>query len=178
MTLFFVTGNKKKVAEVKAMGLDVEQLGIELPEIQELDAHKIIAGKLHEARTHHQGAFIVEDTSLYIDALQGLPGPFIKWFLQTVGDAGLYKMTEAFGSFSATAKTIIGYSDEQGNIAFFEGEIQGQIIAPRGISRFGWDAIFVPDGHEKTFAEMTDEEKNTMSMRRLAVDKLTTYLGA
>lgn len=120
MTLYFITGNKSKLLEVQSMLEGVEALDIDLPEIQELDAHKIIKAKLEEAQKHHTGEFIVEDTSLYFEVLNGLPGPFIKWFLQTVGNDGLYKIAESFGNFKAEAKTIIGYSDSGGGINFFE----------------------------------------------------------
>ena len=175
-TLYFITGSKNKFAEVKEILPEVEQLERDLPEIQELDAHKIIAAKLFEARTHHGNTFMVEDTSLYFDAMNGLPGPLIKWFMQTIGNEGLYKMAQAFGNFSARAKTIIGYVDEKGKIEFFEGEVKGKIVEPRGETTFGWDPIFQPEGYDKTFAEMSAEEKNTISMRRIAAEKLRAYL--
>lgn len=175
MTLYFLTGNKKKLAEIQSILGNVEALDIDLPEIQELDAHKIIAAKLKEAQKHHKGEFIVEDTSLYLDGLNGLPGPLIKWFLQTVNNEGLYKMAESFGNFNCKAKTIIGYSDANGNIEFFEGNINGILVAPRG-EGFGWDPIFQPEGYTKTFGELTPEEKNSFSMRKIAAEKLKEYL--
>lgn len=157
----------------------IEQLEMDLPEIQELDAHKIIASKLFEARTalRHGSSFIVEDTSLYFDGLNGLPGPFIKWFLQTIGDKGLYKLAQSFGNFNCVAKTIIGYTDEKGTIEFFEGETRGTVVEPKVEAKFGWDAIFLPEGSDKTYAELTFEEKNEISQRRKAVEKLKNYLG-
>lgn len=97
MPLQFITGSKDKFAEVKAIVGDVEQLTIDLPEIQEIDSKKIIEAKLHAAREHHAGAYVVEDTSLSFDGMNGLPGPLIKWFLKTIGNDGLYKLAIAFG---------------------------------------------------------------------------------
>lgn len=171
MSLYFITGNKGKLAEVQSILGNVEGLDIDLPEIQELDAHKIIQAKLEEAQKHQKGEFIVEDTSLYFESLNGLPGPLIKWFMKTVGNDGLYKMAESFGNFNAEAKTIIGYSDSQNNIQFFEGNIKGTIVSPRG-EGFGWDPIFQPDGYSKTFGELSAEEKNSFSMRKIALEKL------
>lgn len=156
---------------------DVEQLDIDLPEIQEIDAHKIIRAKLEEALKHKKEAFMVEDTSLYFDALSGLPGPLIKWFMKTVGNEGLFKMAEAFGNYGAEAKTIIGYTDGSGDIQFFEGSVRGTIVVPRGETNFGWDPIFQPEGKDKTFAELTAEEKNAFSMRKLAAEKLKAHLS-
>ncbi len=96
MAIFFITGNKNKLAEVQAMIPNVEQLELDLPELQEIDAHEIIKAKLQEALKVHDGELIVEDTSLYLDALNGLPGPLIKWFVKTIGVDGLYKIAEKF----------------------------------------------------------------------------------
>ena len=171
MSLYFITGNKGKLAEVQSILGNVEVLDVDLPEIQELDAHKIIKAKLEEAQKHQKGEFIVEDTSLYFEAMKGLPGPLIKWFMKTIGNDGLYKMIEPFGNFNAETKTIIGYSNSKGEIQFFEGSIKGTIVAPRG-EGFGWDPIFQPEGYDKTFGELSAEEKNSFSMRKIAVEKL------
>ncbi len=176
MALFFITGNKNKLAEIQAMIPNVEQLELDLPELQEIDAHEIIKAKLHEARKHHDGEFIVEDTSLYFEGLNGLPGPLIKWFLQSLGHDGLTGLANKIDNTKATAKTIIGYSKDNDSIEFFEGAVEGKIVSSRGEVRFGWDSIFLPDGYEKTYAEMLPEEKNSMSHRHKAVTKLSEHL--
>ena len=176
MTLYFVTGNKNKLSEVKAIFDNVEQLDIDLPEIQDMDAKNIIRAKLIEALNHKEGEFIVEDTSLYLDCLKGLPGPFIKWFLKAIGNEGLANLAEKLSNSKAEAKTIIGYAKNRDEIEFFEGSIFGKIVVQTGVSGFGWDPIFQPDGFDKTFAEMTAEEKNQVSMRKIAVEGLKEFL--
>jgi non-canonical purine NTP pyrophosphatase (RdgB/HAM1 family) len=173
MTLYFITGNKNKLAEIKALIPEVEQIQLDLHEIQEMDAHKIIREKIKEAFAHKKGRFIVEDTSLYIDKLKGLPGPLVKWFEETIGIQGIADL--ATGSKTA-AKTLIGYAESPTAIHFFEGELSGKIVQPRGANGFGWDKIFQPEGHNKTLAEMTAEEKNQISMRRMALNKLKEFL--
>ena len=173
----FITCNQNKFDEVKAVFPELEKLDIDLPEIQEIDAREIIKAKLLEAFNHREGEFIVEDTSLYLDCLNGLPGPLIKWFLKTIGNEGLADIAEKMANDKATAKTIIGYAKNKDDIHFFEGVVVGKIIKPRGETTFGWDTIFIPDGHTKTFAEMDREEKNEISMRRLAVNKLKEFLN-
>ena len=175
MALYFITGNKNKFEEVKAILGNIEQLDIDLPEIQDIDAKNIIRAKLLEALSHKDGEFIVEDTSLYLDCLKGLPGPLIKWFLKTIGNEGLANLAEKLSNNSAEAKTIIGYAKNRDEIKFFEGVIPGKIVAPTGVSGFGWDTIFQPEGFDKTFAEMTTEEKNRVSMRKIAVEKLKEF---
>ncbi len=174
--IFFITGNKNKFREAKSIIPELEQLDIDLPEIQSIDAKEIIRSKLLEALKHKKAEFIVEDTSLYFDCLNGLPGPLIKWFMKTIGNEGLYKIAETFGNYNAEAKTIIGYFKD--NIYFFEGSIKGKIVAPSSGNGFGWDPIFKPEGSTKTFAEMTQEEKNSISMRRIALNKLKEFLDA
>ncbi len=175
MTLYFLTGNKNKLKEVQTILPEVQGLDIDLPEIQELDAHKIIEEKLREARKVHSGEFFCEDTSLYIECLNGLPGPLIKWFLQSLGNGGIYELVKSNKNHKVIVKTVIGYTNGK-DILFFEGEAVGEIVAPRGKTNFGWDPLFQPHGHTKTFAEMSAEEKNKFSMRRKALEKLKEFL--
>ncbi|VVB79154.1 Non-canonical purine NTP pyrophosphatase [uncultured archaeon] len=178
MKIYFITGNKNKFAEVKHMLPEIEQLELDLEEIQEFDAHKVIQAKIQEAFKHHKSgdAFIIEDTSLYLDGLNGLPGPLIKWFMQRLKVEGIFDIVEKIGNFGAEAKTIIGYAESPEKIHFFEGSVKGKIVPPSGPTNFGWDPIFKPIGSEKTFQQMAKEEKNVMSMRRIAVEKLKEFL--
>lgn len=175
MSLYFITGSKHKVAEIKACIPDIEQLEIELEEIQGLDPHTVLAHKLREAQKRHSGACIVEDTSLYIDGMNGLPGPLIKWFFEALDVDGLARLAQMYGG-TAMAKTLIGYADETGSVEFFEGDLRGHIVEPRGENTFGWNTIFVPEGYDKTFAEIGFEEKSKISMRAKAAQKLKKYL--
>jgi inosine triphosphate pyrophosphatase len=174
---YFITGNQNKLAEAKTILGDIEAYGVDLPEIQEIDAHVIIREKLKEALKHKDGEFIVEDTSLYFEALNGLPGPLIKWFMKTIGNDGLYNLATKLGNNNATAKTLIGYAKNPDEIEFFEGVIEGIIVEPSGGTNFGWDPIFKPNGYERTFAQMGASEKNLISMRKIALEKLRDYLG-
>jgi len=177
MTIYFITGNKNKFQEANdILNTDLEQIDIDLTEIQELDAKMVIKAKLLEAcKLTNKSNFIIEDTSLYLEGLNNMPGPLIKWFLKSVGNDGLYKMAQTFNNFKASAVTYIGYlkSDE---IKFFKGEIKGTIVKPKGENGFGWDKIFIPEGFDKTFAQMTDDEKNSLSMRKLAFEELKKEL--
>jgi len=175
--LYFITGNINKFKEVKAMIPDVEQLDIDLVEIQELDEHKVIEHKLLEAMSHHDGKFIVEDTSLYLDCLHGLPGPYIKWFLQTIGNDGLVDITKKFNNNRAYVKVIFGCARDSKTIKYFKGEVKGRIVPVRVKSGFGWDDIFVPSGYTQTYTQMGKEEKNKISMRTIALTKLKEFLN-
>jgi len=172
----FVTGNKGKFDEASKIITNLEQKDIDLIEIQSLNPEEIIKAKLDEAKKYIQGNIIVEDGGLYIDSLNGLPGPLIKWFMKSLDNEGLYKITESCENKKAEAKVIIGVSFDYRDIKFFEGSISGIIVSPRGENGFGWDKIFQPDGFNKTFAEMTLDEKNEISMRKIAFKKLKEYL--
>jgi len=176
MSKYFITGNKNKFEEVQAILPEIKQIDIDLPEIQEIDAKEIIKEKLLEALKHQKGEFIVEDTSLYFKCLNNLPGPLIKWFMQTMGNEGLYDLANKLGNTGVEAKTIIGYAKNSEEIYYFEGSLKGNLVKPRGDTNFGWDPIFQPEGYDKSLAELSKEEKNEISMRRLALNKLKEHL--
>lgn len=167
--LYFITGNKNKYQEFQdILGKEnVQQLEIDLPELQEIDAHKIIRHKLQEALKHHTGPLLIEDTSLYMECLWGkLPWPLIKWFLQEIKNEWLYELAKKYNNFKARATVRIGYAKNADEIAFFEGSVEGTIVEPVYTTDFWRDAIFHPDGYDKPYGAMSKEEKNKISMRR------------
>jgi len=176
MSLYFLTGNKGKLAGARIVFPYIEAIDIDLPEIQSLDPHVIIKDKLRAGLEHHNGELVVEDTSVYIDSLNGLPGPLIKWFLEALDNKGLAELALKYNDHAATVKTIIGYANGSNSTVFFEGEQKGQIVTPRGNNGFGWNPIFQPTGNNKTFAEMDDNERSKFSMRTKAFLKLKEYL--
>lgn len=176
MAIKFITANKNKFLEIKSIISGLSQLDLDLPEIQSLDVKEIIECKLKAAEKHRKDGYVVEDTCLYLDALQGLPGPLIKWFIESIGNKGLYKVAKCYNNFSAKAQVVIGYSDEKGAVKYFEGVQKGTIVKPRGNLGWGWDPIFLPEGFDKTYGEMAPEEKYSISMRKLATDKLRRFL--
>lgn len=175
MKIIFITGNTGKFNEASQIIPEIVQQDVDLDEVQSVDPKIVIGKKLEEAKKILQGGIVVEDTSLYLEALNGLPGPLIKWFMKTIGNEGLVKIANSFGNNRATAKVVIGFSNGS-DVNFFEGAIEGKIVEPRGNNGFGWDPIFEPEGGDKTFAEMNSEEKNKISMRKIAFEKLKNFL--
>lgn len=179
--LFFITGNQNKfseVAQILSPNIEVEQLDIDLPEIQSLDPKEIIRAKLKEASAHRSGEFFVEDVSFEIEGLKGLPGPLVKWFIEAIGVQGIFDMAENSGSTKTISRSTIGYAKNHDEIYFFEGIVEGRIVAPRVEAGFQFDRIFIPDGEERTLAEMSQIEKNAISHRFKAVNKLKEFLAA
>ena len=120
-----------------------------------------------------------EDTALEFAALGGMPGPYVKWFMESVGYQGLSQMVANFTETKATAVCTLAICDGVGgDVVLLQGRCEGRVVQPRGDRKFGWDPIFQSDeGGGKTFAEMTMEEKNKISHRSKAVDKLVEYLS-
>jgi len=175
--LYFITGNEGKFKEIQKLLPQVEQLDIDLPETQSLDSYEVLRVKILEAQKYCKDPFFVEDTSFTLAGMNGLPGTLSKWFLKSIGNDGIVKLSLIFGR-EARATSLIGYSDINGKISFFEGVVYGEIVEPSGESSrgFGWDPIFKPRGYEQSFGEMDQDKKNEISMRRLAIEKLREAL--
>ncbi len=176
MSLYFLTGNKGKIAGARIVFRDIQAIDIDLPEIQSLDAHKIIENKLINGLKHQEGGLVVEDTSVYIKCLNGLPGPLIKWFLEALDNDGLATMVQKYDDHTAEVRSIVGYANNINDVYFFEGIQKGKIVTPRGKNGFGWNPIFQPEGSTKTYAEMSDTERAIFSMRTKAFQKLKNFL--
>eukprot|EP00032_Breviata_anathema_P001826 JZ554158.1.p1 GENE.JZ554158.1~~JZ554158.1.p1 ORF type:complete len:218 (+),score=39.08 JZ554158.1:24-677(+) len=193
----FITGNAGKLREVQAIMAqypDVAQHVVidktdcpDLVEIQEGDFTKMLLYKVNEALKHVPGPILLEDTWLGFDALGGLPGAYIKWFLDRLGPAGLERMLAGFETRTATATCIFAFCEGPGHEpVLFKGETTGTIVPPRGANNFGWDPIFQPDvpaDHPsagdisgRTYAELAPEHKNSLSHRRKALGLVMEYL--
>ncbi|KAF6198946.1 hypothetical protein GE061_006969 [Apolygus lucorum] len=179
----FVTGNAKKLEEVVAiLGSSVPfklvNRKIDLPELQG-DVDDVCKKKCLEAAGIVQGPVIVEDTCLCFEALGGLPGPYIKWFLDKLGPEGLHKMLIGFDEFSAKAICTMAYAEgPDSEVLLFQGVTPGKIVIPRGRRDFGWDACFQPEGYDMTYGELPKEEKNKISHRSKAVQILKNHFDS
>jgi XTP/dITP diphosphohydrolase len=170
----FVTSNVNKVKEFeKILGIKLENKSLELDEIQSTDVSEVTLHKVKQAYELLKKPVIVEDTGLYIDDINGFPGALIKFYMRDVGCAGIC----AYHQLSqARAETVIGYHNGE-TVQLFKGCIKGKISTrPIGSNGFGWDCIFIPEKQHKTFAEMTDIEKNKHSMRCIALNKFKSGL--
>ncbi|XP_047046111.1 inosine triphosphate pyrophosphatase isoform X2 [Lolium rigidum] len=168
----FVTGNAKKLEEVRAIlgsSIPFQSLKLDLPELQG-EPEDISKEKARMAASQVNGPVLVEDTCLCFNALKGLPGPYIKWFLEKIGHDGLNNLLKAYEDKSAYAMCIfsLALGPEEEPITFV-GKTPGKIVPARGPTDFGWDPVFQPDGFEQTYAEMPKSEKNQISHRGRAL---------
>jgi inosine triphosphate pyrophosphatase len=184
-TITFVTGNKKKLEEVKRilggngngnLPFDVTNAKVDLPELQG-DPVDISKEKCSTAAREVGGAVITEDTSLCFRALKGLPGPYIKWFLDSLGLEGLNNLIASSDDKSAYAQTIVAFCPAPGeDVVVFDGRTMGKIVKARGSLEFGWDPVFEPDeGNGLTYAEMSKDQKDAISHRSRAFSQLRDY---
>ena len=178
MTITFITGNPAKAKYLSDyFHIPVTHRKLDLPEIQSLDLREVVEDKTRRAYEAVGSPVLVEDVSVTFHALKRLPGPLIKWFLETLGNEGLCKLLDGYDDRSARAEVMYGYCDG-GEVRVFHGSVEGTIAEhPRGDTNFGWDPVFIPEGHSKTtWAEMTSDEKHATSMRRIALEELGKYL--
>lgn len=185
-TITFVTGNKKKAEEVRRIlssgaadfPFTITNHKIDLPELQGDDPVVIAKEKCTLAVNEVKGAVVTEDTSLCFSALNGLPGPYIKWFLDKNGLDGLNDIIAFSDDKTGYAQTVVAFCPGPGkDVITFDGRTQGKIVRPRGKLDFGWDPIFEPDeGDGLTYAEMDGEQKDSISHRKRAFVKLRDYM--
>jgi inosine triphosphate pyrophosphatase len=181
MKLLFITGNEHKAREAKQIlaGFDVEARALHVHEIQSLDPKVIIREKLEEARKQvkeQDDVIFVEDVSFWVGDL-GLPGPLMKFFEETLKPAGIVTFARAFNVDTARAECNIGVLlPGKSEPLFFTGTSEGHLVEPRGSNGFGFDSIFIPEGHTQTFAQMPPEEKHAISHRSRALAQLAEFL--
>ena len=157
--------------------IEIRQVKIDLPELQGYP-EEIVKDKLKYALNSKAkgNPILVEDTSLCFNSYGGLPGAYIKYFLNNIKPQGLYKMICAFDDHSAYAQSIFGLQkNKKGGPILFIGKTEGEIVEPRGSFDFGWDPCFLPKGFNKTYGEMSKDEKNEISHRGKSVNAMIKF---
>ncbi len=166
--LRFVTGNADKFREVRAIlrgyGIEVEWASIDVPELQFNDISVIAAFKALEAAKVLKGEVLVEDAGLFIDALNGFPGPFSSYVFATIGCEGILKLLRDVRRRGARFVSVIAYVDRRLKVRLFRGVTRGRIAHEIRGGGWGFDPIFIPRGYAKTYGEL-GEEKNRVSHR-------------
>ena len=171
------TTNSGKVREFERMlQMDLDPVQVDLEEIQALNTESVCRRKARAAYDEIGRAVLVDDTGFELSALNGFPGAFVTWVLEAGGTALLHRMLPPRVEPMAAAVTSIGFADSRG-VHVFTGRIEGRVLPePRGTNGFGFDEVFVPDGAELTFAEMSDTEKDALSPRGVALAALRSHL--
>lgn len=172
-----VTRNPNKLKELQTMfpGREMTSAAVEIPEIQSLGLEEIVRAKVRAAFDAVGGPVIIEDVSFEISALNGMPGPFVKWWAKTAGYEPALIVCEATGDWAAKATCGAAYFDGE-RLEYVEGIVTGRLAARAGDSTFGFDPYFVPDGYDETFGQLGIEVKNKISHRALAMRLLNERL--
>jgi len=163
------TQNPHKAREIgEILGVEVEMVNVDIPELQGLNFEEIVKQKAELAYKELQEPVLVEDSGLVFNSWNGLPGPLVKWFEESVKLEGMVDMLT--GDRAAEAVCALAMFDgETAHVVV--GREPGRIShAVRGDNGFGWDKIFIKQGQERTNAEMSAMEKHETSHRRKACD--------
>lgn len=186
--LVFATNNAHKLAEVRAMiGEDFEILSLndigchaDIPETADtLQGNAVMKARF--VRDNYGLDCFADDSGLEVEALGGAPGVHSARYATDGHDhraniAKLLREMDGQGDRRARFRTVIALMTDAGTLCF-EGEVRGEIMTEEhGTNGFGYDPVFRPEGHEETFAEKTDDEKNAISHRAMAVAKLVAHL--
>ena len=182
--VFFATGNIHKFNEARSllspMGFAVAMLRVKGDEIQSDSLRAIAQKSVENAFRQTKLPIFVEDAGLFIDALDGFPGPYAAYAFKTIHNRGVLRLMDGVKNRGATFQSVIVYIDEAlKSPKCFDGESKGEITQnerkPQGNAAFGFDPIFQPEGSSKSFAEMAIEEKNGYSHRAKAIRKFAQW---
>jgi len=179
--LGFVTSNLNKLREaqivVSRYGIELYPLKVRKVEIQSDSLEEIAIYAAKKAFELARKPLVVEDAGLFIDALRGFPGPYSSYVYKTIGVEGVLKLMKGIENRRARFIAVVALAISSTRIEVFRGVVEGTITdEPRGSGGFGFDPIFVPQGHEKTFAEMSTEEKCMISHRARAFEAMARWI--
>jgi XTP/dITP diphosphohydrolase len=187
--LIFATNNHHKLSEIQSLIGDnfviksLQQIGCteDIPETAPTLEGNALLKAQYVYNTFGKNCF-ADDTGLEIESLDGRPGVFSARYATDGHDfeANIDKVLEELTEVKnrkARFRTVIALILD-GSVHYFEGIVTGEIISERkGIKGFGYDPVFLPDGYDRTFAEMPLPEKNKISHRARAVNKLVDFLN-
>jgi len=173
----FVTSNSHKYEEVEALfrskNIELSWIKMKYEEIQADDNEIICRDSCMKLEKQLESPFFIDDTGLYIKSLNGFPGPFASYVQDTIGNSRIIEMA---ADSDAYFKTVIGFSIKN-KIYTFAGILNGHISnKAAGENKFGYDPIFIPEGYDRTLAELSTEEKNLISHRGKALNKFLDFL--
>lgn len=172
--LFFASSNNHKYQEAKiildSFGIKLGFFKCNLEEIQSDSLKSIASHKAKHAFSKCKKPVIIEDAGMFIDSLNGFPGPYSSYVFKTIGNKGILDIIN--DRRKAKFVSVIAYCDKK-ILEFFDGKVDGIISKSQKGKGWGYDPIFIPKYAEKTFAELTD--KNKLSHRYKALKKFSNW---
>ena len=175
--LFFASSNEHKFQEAERilanLGMQINLFKTTLEEIQSNNLNDIAEKKAINAYDLIQKPVIIEDDGLFINALDGFPGPYSSYVYDTIGNKGIMDLLENSKVRDAKFVSIIAYCDSDCDVKLFESSIPGKISSIIEKGGWGYDPIFIPDGESKTYANVSDKDK--FSHRSAALTKFSNW---
>ncbi len=178
---FFVTSNIHKFNEARLVLAEhrvaTALLKVKKVEVQDDNVENIAKASALDAVKKCKLPIIVEDAGLFVEALNGFPGPYSSHVYRTIGTKGILKLMENVEKRDAYFQSVVAFSSPEELPKCFHGKVEGKIsLKERGSSGFGFDPIFEPSASpNKTFAEMAMTEKNKYSHRAQALRKFVKW---
>ena len=178
-TINFVTSNKNKVREIKQIlepEIKVNHIELNFPELRSDLSMEIAEMSAEMISKKLNKIVVVEDSGLFINALNEFPGTCSAYIHKRIGLKGILKLMENIDDRSCSYKSAVAYCEPSKKPISFLGEEKGTIAKSiRGNFGFGHDPIFIPENSRKTYGEMKDYDEKKQ-FRRRAVLKLREFL--
>lgn len=181
MRIKVITSNAGKMREyaqaLEGLGLEVFQGSVPYDEVQADTLEEVVSHGMRDLM-REEDSFIIDDSGLFIDHLQGFPGVYSAYALKTLGNKGILRLMEGVEARSARFDCCIGCKLPGMEPFIVSASCHGEILdSAKGDKGFGFDPIFTSDG-VRSFSELDMEEKNRISHRGLAVKKLVERIRA
>ncbi|QGA80660.1 non-canonical purine NTP pyrophosphatase [Candidatus Nanohalobium constans] len=179
MKIYFATGNSGKVEHAQNIlsECEVEQLDVETVEPQSGSIEEIALSKVKqvvEKSDLEDSTFLIaDDSGLFVDSLNGFPGPLSSPFDSMVGKERLLDLVDPGADAKFRAAIALHVPDGEDRV--FTGKVEGEIVEPRGEGGFGYDPLFLPEGNDKTWGE-DPEFKDENSHREEALIQLKEFI--
>ncbi len=185
-TIYFITGNNSKFNEIQKLfqkedlSYELKRNTIKTTEIQASSIKEVAIFKLNSVRGKVNCSFFIEDAGFFVDKpLNGFPGVYSRYVLNTIGNKGILNLIKDYSDTKAHFEAVIALFFQPFNeTLIFEGVVEGKVAKnTRGRGGFGFDPIFIPkEFPNRTFAELTTAEKNLVSHRGKAWNKMFEFL--
>jgi len=173
--VLFVSSNKNKFYEAQNIlsqnGINLGFFKTPLKEIQAESLKEIAAQKADEAYRKIRKPLIIEDAGLFIESLNGFPGPFSSYVFKTIGNSGILRLVKT--NRKAKFQSVVAYCDNKYGVVLFDAKVEGKISKNSKGKGWGYDPIFIPHGLIKTYAILSN--KNEISHRYKALNKFSNW---
>ncbi len=179
ITINFATSNKNKVREFRQIlepQIKVIHTEMSYPELRSDNPEEIARHSAEMLANELKKAVVVEDSGLFIKALNGFPGTCSAYIHKRIGLQGILRLMEGVKGRDCVYRSAVAYCEPGKNPVSFLGEEKGSVAeSVRGTFGFGHDPIFIPEGSDKTYGEMQNAEE-IKKFRRRAAEKLKGHL--